>query len=376
MNQKEAWIALNLAGISRSALARLFDYYEDPVEILKGSHKELSEVTTPQTAKRIVEFEPGPALEQELNLIERTGAKVITIEDEKYPENLKNIFDPPTILYVLGEFLPQDRFSLSIIGSRRATHYGKKVADSFARGLVKAGFTIISGMARGIDSIGHRAALACHGRTIAVLGCGLNIVYPPENHELMQQIAGQGAVISEFPMNTPPERYNFPVRNRIISGLSLGCLVVEAGERSGTSITINCALEQGREVFAVPGQITSFSSKGTNLAIKQGAKLTQNIGDIIEELVPQVEGLADHLTDWFSSSKPPAHTVRLTEEEQLVYNAAGEDPVHIDEIIQKVGLGAGKILGILMTLETKGAVVQSPGKLFSRGVVAVKPESN
>jgi DNA processing protein len=368
MNRKEAWITLNLAGISRSALSRLIDYFEDPIEIIKGSFEEISQVSTPRTAKRIAEFEFESALEQELNLVERTGVRVITIEEEEYPENLKNIYDPPILLYVLGGFQAEDRFGLAVIGSRRATHYGKKVADSFAHNLVKAGFAIISGMARGIDSIAHRAALQYGGRTIAVLGSGLNVVYPPENHGLMQQIAENGAVISEFPMNTPPERYNFPVRNRIISGLGLGCLVVEAGERSGTSITVNCALEQGREVFAVPGPITSFSSKGTNHSIKQGAKLTQNIEDIIEELVPQVEGLAKYLAGWNESYKSPTKPIRLTEEEKLVYNAVGEDPRHIDEIIQTVGIAAGKTLGILMTLETKGAVTQTPGKLFSRGI--------
>jgi DNA processing protein len=250
------------------------------------------------------------------------------------------------------------------------------VAGFFAQDLVKVGFTIISGMARGIDSIAHRAALHCGGRTIAVLGSGLNVVYPPENHDLMHQIAGQGAVISEFPMNTSPERYNFPVRNRIISGLSLGCLVVEAGERSGTSITINCALEQGREVFSVPGPITSRSSRGTNHSIKQGAKLTQNTEDIIEELIPQVEGLAEHLGDWYQSSNAPVKATHLTEEEKLVYNAAGENPRHIDEIIQETGLGAGKTLGILMTLETKGVVTQSPGKFFSQAAAIVRTGPN
>jgi DNA processing protein len=374
MTRKEAWITLNLAGISRAAISRLIDYFEDPEEILKGTFEEISQVTTARTAKRIEEFKFEPALEQELNLMDRTGVRVITIEDPEYPENLKNIYDPPILLYVLGKFQPEDRFSLSIVGSRRATHYGKRVADSFAQDLVKAGFAIISGMARGIDSIAHRAALHSSGRTIAVLGSGLNVVYPPENYDLMQQIAGRGAVISEFPMNTPPERYNFPIRNRIISGLGLGCLVVEAGDRSGTSITINCALEQGREVFAVPGPITSFASKGTNNSIKQGAKLTQGIEDIIEELIPQVEGLAEHLADWYGSFKSPAKAVCLTKEEKLVYNAAGEDPCHIDEIIQKVGLGAGKTLGILMTLETKGAVIQSPGKLFSRQTVVIESQ--
>lgn len=368
MNEETAWIALNLIGISRSVLSRLIDYFEEPEEVLKAPFEEILQVSgvTSRTAKRIVEFAVEPLLEQELDLIEKAGVRVINIRDSEYPESLKNIYDPPVILYVLGEFRPDDRFGLAVIGSRRATQYGKKVTDSLVQDLVEAGFIIISGMARGIDSTAHRAALRTGGRTIAVLGSGLNVVYPPENYDLMHQIAQNGAVISEFPMNTPPERYNFPIRNRIISGLGLGCLVVEAGFRSGTSITVNCALEQGREVFAIPGPIVSRSSKGTNHFIKLGAKLTENIEDIVEELIPQVEGLSEYLGDWYESRLLPAEPIHLTDEEKLVYNVVGGEDRHIDEIIQEVGLGAGKILGILMTLETKGTVVQSPGKFFSR----------
>lgn len=219
-------------------------------------------------------------------LSKENKTRTLSLLDKDYPANLKYIYDPPSILYIKGNILPEDTIAVAVVGSRRATYYGLKNAENLGFQLAAGGITIISGLARGVDSAAHRGALKARGRTIAVLGSGLNKIYPRENEELVEEIAQNGAVISEFALDTPPLRQNFPRRNRIISGLSLGVVVVEAAKRSGALITANFALEQGREVFALPGKIDSFTSKGTHDLIKQGAKLVESIEDIIEELEP------------------------------------------------------------------------------------------
>ncbi len=219
-------------------------------------------------------------------LSKENKTRTLSFSDKGYPTNLKYIYDPPPTLYVKGNILPEDNIAIAIIGSRRATYYGLKNAENLSFELAAGGITIISGLARGVDSAAHRGALKAGGRTIAVLGSGLNIIYPPENEKLAREILQCGAVISEFPQGTAPLRQNFPRRNRIISGLSLGVVVVEAAKRSGALITANLALEQGREVFALPGKIDSFTSRGTHDLIKQGAKLVESAEDIIEELEP------------------------------------------------------------------------------------------
>ncbi|MCQ9208506.1 MAG: DNA-processing protein DprA [Omnitrophica bacterium] len=212
--------------------------------------------------------------------------KTLRITDKDYPANLKHIYDPPATVYLKGELILEDNIAIAIVGSRRATPYGLKNAKSLAFELAARGITVVSGLARGIDSAAHRGALEAKGRTIAVLGSGLNVIYPHENERLAEEIAKSGAVISEFQQDVGPQRYHFPRRNRIISGLSLGVVVVEAAQKSGALITANCALEQGREVFALPGKIDSWTSRGTHDLIKQGAKLVESIEDIIEELEP------------------------------------------------------------------------------------------
>jgi DNA processing protein len=231
------------------------------------------------------------------------------------------------------------------------------MAEKLSEKLVEYGFTIISGLARGIDTVAHRAALEAEGRTIAVLGSGLNVIYPPENYQLVAEIAQRGAVISEFSLQTPPYRNHFPRRNRIIAGFSLGTVVVEAGEKSGSLITANYALEQGREVFAVPGNTTSLLSKGTNNLIKQGAKLVAEVEDIIEELRIYLPDLKKEKRE---------KKIILTEEEERVYQVLTEEPKHIEQIVQEINAPVNKILGVLMRLELKKLVKQQPGKFFSR----------
>ena len=286
--------------------------------------------------------------------------KALSFADKAYPTNLKYIYDPPSVLYVKGNIIPEDNVAIAIVGSRRATYYGLQNAEKLAFELAIKGIAIISGLARGVDSAAHRGALKAGGRTIAVLGSGLNVIYPPENEKLAQEVARNGAVISEFPQDTPPFKQNFPRRNRIISGLSLGVVVIEAAKKSGALITANCALEQGREVFALPGKIDSFTSQGTHDLIKDGAKLVQTTEDIIEELEPL---MSEYIKQAKSESKAAVEPNLLGEEKQI-YFCLSSEATHIDEIMQKVALSYGKLLTNLLKLQHKKLVKELPGKLF------------
>jgi DNA processing protein len=288
--------------------------------------------------------------------------RTLSIKDEAYPTNLRYIYDPPLKLYVKGKIIPEDNIAIAIVGSRRATYYGLKNAEDLSFELAAVGITIISGLARGIDSAAHRGALKAKGRTIAVLGSGLNVVYPEENKALAEEISCSGAVVSEFPLDAPPHSQNFPRRNRIISGLALGIVVVEAAKRSGALITANFALEQGREVFALPGKIDSFTSQGAHNLIKQGAKLVESTEDIIEELEPLRAVQARGARGSVRAKVVP----KLPEEEGKVYSCLSNEPVQIDEIIQKAALSHGKLLTSLLKLEHKKLIKELPGKLFAK----------
>lgn len=369
---KEAWIALNLIpGIGRSTFFRLLEYFEDPAEVFEASLEELSEVPrmNPGRAAKIKNFDQYAALERERDLLKKSGARVITIEDDEYPQSLKDIYDPPPLFYILGEFRPEDNISLSVIGSRKYTTYGRDVCKKMVRELVEIGFTIVSGMARGMDSVAHQAALGTGGRTVAFLGCGIDVVYPPENHALMKKIAGQGAVMSEFPLSIPPRAYNFPVRNRVVSGASLGTVVIEAGSRSGTSITVGCALEQGKEVFCVPGPITSPISKGTNRFIQTGAKLITRVEDILEEIRFEFSDVEERYNAWLKNNQVVPKPVKITAEQARILEIIQSEELHIDEIITRSGFMANRVLGILMLLENRGIVTQSPGKMFRKSLI-------
>ena len=303
------------------------------------------------TVAAITSSRPKISLDAEMEKCERYGISVLTVHDEGYPARLKEIHDPPAVLYVRGEILPQDEWCLAVVGTRRATAYGRQVTEELVADIARNRITVVSGMARGIDSIAHRSALEAGGRTFAVFGCGLDIVYPAENAELARRIIGQGALISEYPLGTKPRAEHFPRRNRIISGLSLGVLISEAGDDSGALITVRTALEQNREVFSVPGSILSPSSRGTNGLIKDGAKLVQSVTDILEEL--NLTAVAHQIE--FKEVIPASDT------ETLILSKLSTEPVHADEICQMTALPMATVSSTLAMMELKGMVKQMGG---------------
>ena len=298
------------------------------------------------------------------------GVATLDLADEHYPAWLRAIPDPPPVLYCDGSMEPGDRQAVAIVGSRQATPYGLRVTDALARELSRLGFTIVSGFARGIDAAAHRAALASGGRTVAVLGCGLDVDYPSGHASLRAEIAGSGAVLTEFAPGTAPFATNFPRRNRIISGLALGVVVVEAAEDSGSLITARLALEQGREVFAVPGPIDAPTSQGPHGLLKQGAKLVETVDDIVEELLPQLETMRTPLSQDSMvtgagkrrsfAPKPPD----LSPEEQVVLRVMGREPRHLDDLTEQSHLPAAEVARILLGLELKALVHQLPGQQY------------
>ncbi|MFA5144212.1 MAG: DNA-processing protein DprA [Candidatus Omnitrophota bacterium] len=294
----------------------------------------------------------------------------IELTDAEYPKNLKNIHTPPKALYVNGALLERDEMAVAIVGSRRATQYGLETSERFGFELAARGVTVVSGMAVGIDSAAHRGALKARGRTIAVMGSGHNIIYPPQNKDMYGEIARSGAVITEYGDDAPPLAQHFPARNRIISGLSLGVVVVEAARNSGALITANFAAEQGRTVFAVPGKVSSSRSSGANELIKDGACLIQSVDDILEELAIKTEpASADEreLLDAKIFRQTKAYVYNsLTEDERKIYKSLSETPLYIDEILRISGMEHAKVSQMLLSLELKKLVKQLPGKQYIR----------
>lgn len=296
--------------------------------------------------------------EEEVARLQSLGITFICHTDPAYPKNLLEIYDPPPVIFLKGHLKPTDDLAIAVVGARKASPYGLVVAEKLAKDLAAVGITVVSGMARGIDAAAHKGALAGGGRTIAVLGCGVDIVYPRENRRLMDNIINDGAVISEFPPGAAPEPWHFPVRNRIISGLTRGTVVVEAAEGSGALITAEFALEQGRDVMAVPGNVVNALSRGPHLLIKQGARLVEGAGDILDEL---------GLEKLFPVREAGGEgMVKMSKEEEMLYGLLSLDPVSLDELIDKSGLLPQKAMAALMYLEIKGLVRQMPGKFFAR----------
>lgn len=360
MNETERLIILNMIEDLGSIRAQnLFKHFGSFSEAFKASESELRGVKEIGSvlALRIVKGIREVDLKKEMGLVKRNKVKIITFLDKEYPENLRDIYGFPVVLYVKGDIIPEDKMSIAIVGSRLASFYGLETSERFGFELAVRGVTIVSGLARGIDSASHKGALKAKGRTLAVLGSGLANIYPEENKRLTEDIAESGAVISEFPMSTIPDRGNFPKRNRIISGLSLGVVCVEAREKSGALITCDLALEQGREVFAVPGKVNSPNSIGTHKLIKQGAKLVSDIEDILEEL---------NLSDIRGKSNCGAGklTAKLDKDENLVYNLLSNEPLYIDDICCGSGLPLAKVSKALLNLEIKKFVKQLQGKNF------------
>ncbi len=365
MTRLKALIGLNMfCDIGSARLKKLLDYFGKPENILKAPCEELMGVSGigKEIARKVTSLKEKD-IDEEFDLVRKYNLKIITLDDAEYPENLRHIPDPPIVLYVKGALEAEDKFSIGIVGSRRASFYGLSCAEKFAGDLANCGMTIVSGLARGIDTSSHRGALKAGGRTIAVIGSGFKHLYPAENKELAEEISRSGAVISEFPMDAKPLPQNFPCRNRIISGLSLGVLVVEAARNSGALITADCALEQGRDVFALPGKIDSGNSFGTNGLIKQGAKLVSCAEDIIEEFsMPIITNPNKReIKDAILESK-----VCLSGNESLLYNLISEQPVLLDEIIEKSGFAIPEISGILLNLQLRRLIRQIPGKQFVR----------
>ena len=362
MTPTEACIALNmLPTMGPVRLRKLLEVFATPDRVLAARRDALRAVEGigNEVADQIVRWEDIVDLPAELERVRQFGATVITISSPLYPRQLREIHAPPIVLYVWGELTERDQHAIAVIGSRRTTHYGMESAKKLSYQLAYAGLTVISGLARGIDTAAHQGAIAAKGRTIAVIGSGLSKLYPPENAPLAEKIRnGNGAIVSEFSMEIEPDRQTFPMRNRIISGWSHGILVVEAGLNSGALITVSQALEQGRSVYAVPGHINAPSAQGSNRLIQQGAKLVMDASDLLDDL--QI---------LLPETKPsPEAAVRalplLTPEERRVYDAIEATETSIDAIATKSELPSGTVSSALLRLELKRLVKQLPGKYF------------
>jgi DNA processing protein len=363
------WIVLkNVPGVGNHLFKSLIDRFGAPQNVFEASRQELMGVEgiSNQLAGTILGFRAGEDIKREMDAAAGQNCQVVTLTDSQYPSLLRSIHDPPPFIYVKGD-LGDTENSIAVVGSRQASSYGIAVANRLGADLASMGLMVVSGMALGIDAAAHEGALSAKGKTIAVLGSGLGVVYPPENRKLFHRIIESGAVISEFPVMEPPNAYNFPARNRIIAGMTLGTVVVEAAARSGSLITARLAAEQGREVFAVPGSINSAKSSGVHNLLKQGAKLVASVNDIIEEF-PRFQ-FAAAVKDYPGGNPDGAqikHLIDTTPEEFGIYQLLEPYPIHIDELGQKTGMGIGQLAGILLNLELKGIVQQMPGKYFCK----------
>ncbi|MDP2654872.1 MAG: DNA-processing protein DprA [Candidatus Omnitrophota bacterium] len=358
MNEHEACLILNAIDVGNLRLRRMIGYFGSAARVL-GLGKDVlqAEAGLPSdTARKISEFPKDKFLKSEYNLITQNKITLVLEKDGLYPAQLKEIPDAPVVLYARGDLRVCRPLSLAVVGSRLASVYGMSMAERFSVRLAEMGITIVSGMARGIDTAAHRGALRAGGSTAAVLGSGLACVYPPENKPLFERIAATGVVISEFPMQAQPMPYNFPRRNRVISGLSLGVIVVEAAMKSGALLTAKFALEQGREVFAVPGPVDRPNAKGAHQLLKEGAKLAGCVEDILEELAPQMR----------ECLKEPQPAPEQAAGGNRILKYLGPEPVHVDALSEKSGLSGPDLLPALLDLELQRQVKQLPGKFFVR----------
>jgi DNA processing protein len=359
------WFNLkNVPGIGNHLYKRLIDRFNSPEFVFQSSLQQLLEVEgiSARQATAILNYKPDDRVRAELEQVNQKGYKIITFRDPGYPKLLREIPDPPPFLYVCGVLDGLGK-NIAVVGSRNATAYGISTTQRLCADLAIFNMTIVSGMAIGIDTAAHQGALAVKGKTIAVLGSGFNNIYPAENLKLFQRIAEEGAVISEFTLDAEPEAHHFPIRNRIISGMCMGTVVVEATRNSGSLITARLAAEQNREVFAVPGSVQSFKSTGTHTLIKQGAKLVENAQDVIEELGAFIDA-PRRSEDRPQGDKASVGSL-LPLDELTVYKSLSPYPEHIDTIVRKTSIEPGKLLGLLLQLELKGMVHQLPGKLFA-----------
>ncbi|WP_031514380.1 DNA-processing protein DprA [Desulfofalx alkaliphila] len=360
MDKRLYWLAwqLIMPGVGKR-LWRIIDFFGGPQQAWQAGETALAEVPgiTRGTVERLVWQQKNINIEQEVERLHKHKISFVTYEDENYPRRIRDIFDPPPVLFVKGSLEPLTDNAVALVGSRRATAYGRAVAQRLSAELAQRRVAVVSGAARGVDSSAHRGAMGAGGYTVAVLGCGLDVVYPPENARLLDEIARKGAVLSEFPLGARPEAWHFPSRNRIISGLCKVVVVVEAANKSGALITADLALEQGRDVMAVPGSIYSKLSEGAHKLIKQGAKPVTSVEDILEEL-----GID---TLFNGEYKGKATGLKLSLTEQAVYKELSGDPLYLEELIQKVSSSSQEVMAALMFLEIKGLIKKLPGKKYA-----------
>jgi DNA processing protein len=366
MDTREALITLNMVEHVGPVRARLLlEHFGDAPKILAASKSQLLRVRNigEETAEAIANWEKSVDLAGELKRITDFGCHVLISSDENYPASLREIYDPPLVLYVKGALTAKDKNALAMVGSRQTTHYGLETARKLAYQLAYVGVTVVSGGARGIDTAAHQGALSAKGRTVAVLGTGINLIFPTENAELFERIAANGAVITQFPFNRPADKQSFPIRNRIVAGMTLGTVVVEANLTSGALITANFATEYGRQIFAVPGRIDSPRSKGCHDLIKKGAKLCEGVEDVLSEF--------EYLFP--ASNRPPSPgetgvlpALELSENEKLVYDSLSHEESSTDDVIRQSGLPSSAVSVALFGLEMKRLVKQLPGKMFLR----------
>jgi DNA processing protein len=364
MDSREALMALNMVdGIGPIRLRQLLEVFGDAPQILKASRQQLLNVRGigEDSAEAIVSWESRVDLAAEIKRVQDFGCSIVIQDDPEYPDLLKQIYDPPIVLYVKGKLLARDKNSIAIVGSRMTTPYGQEVARKLGYQLAYLGVTVVSGGARGIDTAAHQGALAAKGRTIVVLGTGINVIWPAENKDLFERVAENGAVVTQFPFNRPGDKQTFPIRNRIVAGMTLGTVVVEANLTSGSLITANFSNEYGRQVFAVPGRIDSPRSKGCHDLIKKGAKLCESAEDILSEfeyLFPA------------SNRQPTVNEtgvlpgLELSANEQRIYDSLSNEEISIDDVIRKSGLPASAASVGLLALEMKRLIRQLPGRMY------------
>jgi DNA processing protein len=351
--QRRYWVGLNrVPGIGAARLQALLDYFGDLETAWRANVHDLRQAGLDRRSlDNLVNLRRELDLEAEMDKLERAGVHCLTWADPEYPPNLRHVYNAPPVLYVRGQVHERDEWSVAVVGTRRASVYGKEAARAIVSGLVQAGVTVVSGLARGIDTVAHQTCLDGGGQTIAVLGCGVDVIYPRENAQLAAEIVERGALVSEYPLGTRPEASNFPPRNRIISGLTLGTVVVEAGQGSGALITADFAAEQGREVFAIPGNIFARGSQGTNRLIQQGAKLVCAVTDVLEEL---------NLT-MVSEQAQVRAVIPENQTEALLLDQLSAEPVHIDDLRRVVQLPIEQVSSTLALMELKGMVRQVGG---------------
>lgn len=372
------WISLNMTpGIGPRAATKLLEKFGSAENVFHATRNELESVRLkPETSESIIKREFHEKAVEELQKVRELGGDVLILDDGTYPFLLREIADPPITLYVRGNWQACfDAPCIAVVGSRRCSTYGENASFMLARDLAEKGICVVSGLARGIDSAAHKGAIEARGKTIAVLGTGIDNVYPKENARLVEQILESGgAVVTQFPLGTPPLKDNFPYRNRIISGLSLGVLIIEASERSGSLITARLAMEQNREVFAVPGNITSRNSFGTNYLIKSGAKLVQQWQDVVSELPSEIAAeilppVIEKQAKLESNSQQQLLPADLTETERKIYQLLTPDePTHFDALIEASGLSVGNLSTSLLGLEIRDLIRALPGKCYCRRV--------